>query len=119
MMYSWTVVAKPHDNAFGFDAGFRMLDPFILAKAGDREVVELGEQFYGWTLSTGAVYVNDLETKATLESGRLWNNYRRLSLIKRKFDRTTVGVKGAWFLPSNPGSPGKTLGWSLWTVGIL
>jgi FAD binding domain-containing protein/berberine-like enzyme len=83
--------AKPHDNAFGFRRiGFEFWIHSYWKKAGDRkESWDWVERFYGATepLSTGAVYVNDLENEGEARVRAAYGDkYQRLSLIKRKFD---------------------------------
>ena len=69
--------AKPHDNAFGFRrTGFEYWIHSYWQKAGDREQSwNWVEEFYRAMepLSTGAVYVNDLEDEGDCSSTRrLW-----------------------------------------------
>jgi len=83
--------AKPHDNAFGFRrTGFEYWIHSYWQKAGDREQSwNWVEEFYRAMepLSTGAVYVNDLEDEgADRVRAAYGDKYQRLSLIKRKFD---------------------------------
>jgi FAD/FMN-containing dehydrogenase len=83
--------AKPHDNAFGFRrTGFEYWIHTYWQKARDREKSwDWVEEFYQAMepLSTGAVYVNDLENEGEARTRAAYGDkYRRLSLIKRKFD---------------------------------
>jgi hypothetical protein len=83
--------AKPHDNAFGFRrVGFEFWIHSYWRKASGREKSwDWVEEFYRAMepLSTGAVYVNDLENEGDARVRAAYgDNYRRLSLIKRKFD---------------------------------
>jgi FAD/FMN-containing dehydrogenase len=83
--------AKPHDNAFGFRrTGFEYWIHSYWQKAGDREQSwNWVEEFYRAMepLSTGAVYVNDLEEEGEARVRAAYGDkYQRLSLIKRKFD---------------------------------
>ena len=83
--------AKPHDNAFGFRrTGFEYWIHSYWQKAGDREQSwNWVEEFYRAMepLSTGAVYVNDLEDEGEARVRAAYGDkYQRLSLIKRKFD---------------------------------
>jgi len=83
--------AKPHDNAFGFRrTGFEYWIHSYWQKTGDREKSwKWVEEFFGAMepLSTGAVYVNDLENEGEARSRAAYGDkYHRLSLIKRKFD---------------------------------
>jgi FAD binding domain/Berberine and berberine like len=86
---SWC--AKPHDNAFGFRrTGFEFWIHSYWQKAGD------GEKSWSWVenffsamepLSTGAVYVNDLEDEGEARVRAAYGDkYERLTLIKRRFD---------------------------------
>ncbi|MGC1676129.1 MAG: FAD-binding oxidoreductase [Candidatus Binataceae bacterium] len=92
MMYwhgPWS--AKPHDNAFGFRrTGFEYWIHSYWQKAGEREKsCEWVEEFYRAMdpLSTGAVYVNDLENEGEARTRAAYGDkYERLSQIKRKFD---------------------------------
>jgi hypothetical protein len=83
--------SRPHDNAFGFRrTGFEYWIHTYWQKAGERE------KSCGWVaefyramapLSTGAVYVNDLEDEGEARVRAAYGDkYDRLSLIKRKFD---------------------------------
>jgi FAD/FMN-containing dehydrogenase len=83
--------AKPHDNAFGFrQTGFEFWVHTYWEKARDRE------KSYTWVeeffdamapLSSGAVYVNDLENEGEARVRAAYGDkYHRLALIKRKFD---------------------------------
>jgi FAD/FMN-containing dehydrogenase len=83
--------AKPHDNAFGFRrTGFEYWIHSYWQKAGDRQQSwNWVEEFYRAMepLSTGAVYVNDLEDEGEARVRAAYGDkYQRLSLIKRKFD---------------------------------
>jgi FAD binding domain/Berberine and berberine like len=83
--------AKPHDNAFGFRrAGFEFWIHSYWRKAAEREKSwDWVEEFYRAMepLSTGAVYVNDLENEGEARVRAAYGDkYERLSLIKRKFD---------------------------------
>ena len=83
--------AKPHDNAFGFRrTGFEYWIHSYWQKARDRERSwNWVEEFYRAMepLSTGAVYVNDLEDEGDARVRAAYGDkYERLSLIKRKFD---------------------------------
>ncbi len=83
--------AKPHDNAFGFRrTGFEYWIHTYWQKARDREKSwDWVEEFYQAMepLSTGAVYLNDLENEGEARARAAYGDkYRRLSLIKRKFD---------------------------------
>ena len=83
--------AKPHDNAFGFRrTGFEYWIHTYWQKARDREKSwDWVEEFYQAMepLSTGAVYVNDLENEGEARARAAYGDkYHRLSLIKRKFD---------------------------------
>ena len=83
--------ARPHDNAFGFRrTGFEYWIHTYWQKARDREKSwDWVEEFYQAMepLSTGAVYVNDLENEGEARARAAYGDkYRRLSLIKRKFD---------------------------------
>ena len=83
--------AKPHDNAFGFRrTGFEYWIHSYWQKAGERERSwDWVEDFYRAMepLSTGAVYVNDLENEGEARVRAAYGDkYHRLSLIKRKFD---------------------------------
>jgi FAD/FMN-containing dehydrogenase len=83
--------AKPHDNAFGFRrTGFEYWIHTYWQKPRDREKSwDWVEEFYQAMepLSTGAVYVNDLENEGEARARAAYGDkYRRLSLIKRKFD---------------------------------
>ena len=83
--------AKPQDNAFGFRRiGFEYWIHTYWQKAGEREK-SCGwvEEFYRAMepLSTGAVYVNDLENEGEARVRAAYGDkYDRLSKIKRKFD---------------------------------
>jgi FAD binding domain-containing protein/berberine-like enzyme len=83
--------AKPHDNAFGFRrTGFEYWIHSYWRKTAERE------KPWGWVeefyramepLSTGAVYVNDLENEGEARARAAYGDkYDRLSLIKGKFD---------------------------------
>jgi hypothetical protein len=83
--------AKPHDNAFGFRrTGFEFWIHSYWRKAAEREKSWAWvERFYRAMepLSTGAVYVNDLEDEGeTRVRAAYGDKYERLALIKRKFD---------------------------------
>jgi hypothetical protein len=83
--------ARPHDNAFGFRrTGFEYWIHTYWQKARDREKsCRWVEEFYRAMepLSTGAVYVNDLEDEGAARVRAAYGDkYRRLSLIKLKFD---------------------------------
>jgi hypothetical protein len=83
--------AKPHDNAFGFRRiGFEFWIHSYWRKATGREKSwDWVEKFYRALepLSTGAVYVNDLENEGEDRVRAAYGDkYPRLSLIKRKFD---------------------------------
>ncbi len=83
--------ANPHDNAFGFRrTGFEYWIHSYWQKAGDRQRSwNWVEEFYRTMepLSTGAVYVNDLEDEGEARVRAAYGDkYQRLSLIKRKFD---------------------------------
>jgi FAD/FMN-containing dehydrogenase len=83
--------AKAHDNAFGFRrTGFEFWIHSYWQEAGDREKSSAWvEEFYRAMepLSTGAVYVNDLENEGEARVRAAYGDkYRRLSLIKRQFD---------------------------------
>ena len=83
--------AKPHDNAFGFRrVGFEFwIHSYWRKAAGRKKSWQWVEEFYRAMepLSTGAVYVNDLEDEGEARVRAAYGeNYRRLSLIKRKFD---------------------------------
>jgi FAD/FMN-containing dehydrogenase len=83
--------AKPHDNAFGFRrTGFEYWIHTYWQKPRDREKSwDWVEEFYQAMepLSTSAVYVNDLENEGEARARAAYGDkYRRLSLIKRKFD---------------------------------
>jgi FAD binding domain/Berberine and berberine like len=83
--------AKAHDNAFGFRrTGFEYWIHSYWQRAGDREQsCNWVEEFYRAMepLSTGAVYVNDLEDEGEARVRAAYGDkYQRLSLIKRKFD---------------------------------
>src|SRR5277367_1830124 len=83
--------AKPHDNAFGFRrTGFEYWIHSYWQKARDREQSwNWVEEFYRAMepLSTGAVYVNDLENEGEARVRAAYGDkYQRLSLLKRKFD---------------------------------
>jgi len=83
--------ARQHDNAFGFRrTGFEFWIHSYWHKAGDREKSwNWVEDFYRAMepLSTGAVYVNDLEDEGEARVRAAYGDkYRRLTLIKRKFD---------------------------------
>jgi hypothetical protein len=83
--------ARPQNNAFGFRrTGFEFWIHSYWQKAGDREKSWAWvEQFFAAMepLSTGAVYVNDLENEGEARVRAAYGDkYLRLSLIKRKFD---------------------------------
>ena len=83
--------AEPHDNAFGFRCtGFEFWIHSYWQQSGDREKSWAWvEQFFAAMepLSTGAVYVNDLESEGEPRVRAAYGDkYQRLSLIKRKFD---------------------------------
>ena len=83
--------AKPRDNAFGFRrTGFEFWIHSYWRRAAERERSwDWVEGFYRAMepLSTGAVYVNDLEDEGEARVRAAYGDkYYRLSLIKRKFD---------------------------------
>jgi hypothetical protein len=83
--------AKPHDNAFGFRrTGFEFWIHSYWRKAAEREKSwDWVEEFYRAMepLSTGAVYVNDLENEGEARVRAAYGEkYHRLSLLKAKFD---------------------------------
>jgi FAD binding domain/Berberine and berberine like len=83
--------ARSHDNAFGFRRiGFEYWVHSYWRKAtGRRKSWDWVEEFYRAMepLSTGAVYVNDLENEGEARVRAAYGDkYQRLSLIKRKFD---------------------------------
>jgi hypothetical protein len=83
--------ARPHDNAFGFRrTGFEFWIHSYWQRAGDREKSWAWvENFFSAMepLSTGAVYVNDLEDEGEARVRAAYGDkYERLSLIKRRFD---------------------------------
>jgi hypothetical protein len=83
--------AKPHDNAFGFrHTGFEFWIHSYWRKAAEREKSwDWVEEFYRAIepLSTGAVYVNDLENEGEARVRAAYGDkYERLSLIKGRFD---------------------------------
>lgn len=83
--------AKPHDNAYGFRrTGFEYWIHTYWQKAGERQKSSRWvDEFYRamTPLSTGAVYVNDLENEGQARVRAPYGDkYDRLSLIKRKFD---------------------------------
>jgi len=83
--------AKPKDNAFGFRrTGFEYWIHSYWQRAGDRNHSwEWVEEFYATLnkLSTGAVYVNDLESEGEDRVRAAYRDkYQRLSQLKRKFD---------------------------------
>jgi hypothetical protein len=83
--------ARPHDNAFGFRrTGFEFWIHSYWQRAGDREKSWAWvENFFSAMepLSTGAVYVNDLEDEGEARVRAAYaDKYERLSLIKRRFD---------------------------------
>jgi hypothetical protein len=87
--------ARPHDNAFGFRrTGFEFWIHSYWQKVSEREKSWAWvEDFFGAMepLSTGAVYVNDLENEGeTRVRAAYGDKYRRLSLLKRKFDPDNV-----------------------------
>ena len=82
---------RPHDNAFGFRrSGFEFWIHSFWRKAAERRKSwDWVEEFYRAMepLSTGAVYVNDLENEGEARIRAAYGDkYHRLSLIKRKFD---------------------------------
>jgi Berberine and berberine like len=83
--------SKPQDNSFGFRrTGFEFWLHSYWQKASDRAKSSAWvEQFFAAMepLSTGAVYVNDLENEGGDRVRAAYGDkYHRLSLIKRKFD---------------------------------
>ena len=83
--------ARPHDNAFGFRrTGFEYWIHSYWRKTAEREESwDWVEEFYRAMepLSTGAVYVNDLENEGVARARAAYGDkYDRLSLIKGKFD---------------------------------
>jgi hypothetical protein len=83
--------AKPQDNAFGFRRmGFEFWIHSYWQKAADcGESLAWVEEFFAAMepLSTGAVYVNDLENEGEARVRAAYGDkYDRLALIKRKFD---------------------------------
>jgi hypothetical protein len=83
--------ARPHDNAFGFRrTGFEFWIHSYWRKAAGREKSWAWvEQFYRAIepLSTGAVYVNDLENEGEARVRAAYGDkYHRLSVLKAKFD---------------------------------
>jgi berberine-like enzyme len=83
--------AKPYDNAFGFRrTGFEFWIHTYWQKAREREKSWTWvEEFFRAIepLSTGAVYVNDLENEGEARVHAAYGDkYMRLSLLKRKFD---------------------------------
>ena len=83
--------ARPHDNAFGFRrTGFEYWIHSYWRKTTEREKSwDWVEEFYRAMepLSTGAVYVNDLENEGVARARAAYGDkYDRLSLIKGKFD---------------------------------
>lgn len=83
--------AKPHDNAFGFRrTGFEYWIHSYWRKTAERgRSWDWVEGFYRAMepLSTGAVYVNDLENEGVARARAAYGDkYDRLSLIKGKFD---------------------------------
>src|SRR5271154_7413536 len=83
--------AKPHDNAFGFRrTGYEYwIHSYWQASKELRKAVSWVEEFYRAMepLSTGAVYVNDLENEGEARVRAAYGDkYDRLALIKRKFD---------------------------------
>jgi hypothetical protein len=83
--------SKPHDNAFGFRrVGYEYWVHSYWQKDGVRE------DSIGWVfdffaalmpLSTGAVYLNDLENEGAARARAAYGeNYTRLAQIKRKYD---------------------------------
>ncbi len=83
--------ARPHDNAFGFRrTGFEYWIHSYWRQAAEREESwDWVEGFYRAMepLSTGAVYVNDLENEGVGRARAAYGDkYDRLSLIKGKFD---------------------------------
>jgi hypothetical protein len=83
--------ARPHDNAFGFRrTGFEFWIHSYWQRAGDRQKSWAWvESFFSAMepLSTGAVYVNDLEDEGEARVRAAYGDkYERLSLIKRRFD---------------------------------
>jgi hypothetical protein len=87
--------ARPHDNAFGFRrTGFEFWIHSYWQKVSEREKSWTWvEDFFGAMepFSTGAVYVNDLENEGEPRVRAAYGDkYRRLSLLKRKFDPDNV-----------------------------
>ena len=83
--------AKPHDNALGFRrTGFEYWIHSYWRKADERQKSwDWVEQFYRLMapLSTGAVYVNDLENEGEDRVRAAYGDkYDRLSKMKREFD---------------------------------
>jgi hypothetical protein len=82
--------AKPYDNAFGFRRpGFEFWIHTYWQKAERTKSWTWVEEFFRAMepLSTGAVYVNDLENEGEARVRAAYGEkYDRLSLIKRKFD---------------------------------
>lgn len=83
--------AKPHDNAFGFrHTGFEFWVHSYWREAAERkESWAWVEEFYRAIepLTTGAVYVNDLENEGEDRVRAAYGDkYHRLSLIKAKYD---------------------------------
>ena len=83
--------AKPHGNAFDFhQTGFDFGSIFIGRKLAIAKGHGRGSRVYFDAmapLSSGAVYVNDLENEGEARIPAAYSdNYQRLSLIKRKFD---------------------------------
>ncbi|MGC2491273.1 FAD-binding oxidoreductase [Candidatus Binatus sp.] len=83
--------ARPHDNAFGFRrTGFEYWIHSYWRKTAERgRSWDWVEGFYRAMepLSTGAVYVNDLENEGVARARAAYGDkYDRLSLIKGKFD---------------------------------
>jgi FAD binding domain/Berberine and berberine like len=83
--------SRPHNNAFGFRrTGFEFWIHSYWKKAGDREKSWAWvENFFSAMepLSTGAVYVNDLENEGHARVRAAYGDkYERLSVLKRKFD---------------------------------
>jgi FAD binding domain/Berberine and berberine like len=86
--------SKPYDNAFGFRrTGFEFWIHSYWQRAGRERSCAWVEEFYSAMrpLSTGAVYVNDLEDEGNERVRAAYGDkYRRLSLLKRKFDPDNV-----------------------------
>jgi hypothetical protein len=92
MMYwhgPWS--SQPHDNAFGFRrVGYEYwVHSYWKKKSDQKKSWEWVEEFFAAMspLSTGAVYVNDLENESEDRVRAAYgDNYDRLSRIKRKYD---------------------------------